>query len=108
MIIQPNKPTVIQLEQTCFACPSAWMGRTVCDKELYIRFRWGCLSAYLNDDVIYSESISDELDGVIDENSVIELLSHVLDFEELRSETHIVEDAWNFPPVHRIIKWDEE
>ena len=36
---------VKEIEQTCVACPSQWEGYTDDGRCIYIRFRWGLLSA---------------------------------------------------------------
>lgn len=46
-------PHVIELAKTCDACPSQWEGRLADGRGIYIRFRWGTLSAEIFDGVEY-------------------------------------------------------
>lgn len=39
-----DKIHVLGLKQTCHACPSQWEARDRQGRELYFRYRWGCLS----------------------------------------------------------------
>lgn len=73
---------------TCGACPSQWEGRTTDGEYVYIRFRWGFLSAGIGpslDDAIvpgasqrrgrtiYAEQVSDGLDGSMTTDRMLEL-----------------------------------
>jgi hypothetical protein len=66
--------TVVELEQTCGACPSQWEGRTDDGRYVYIRYRWGFLRlgvgytfwAAVGADT-WGEQIGDGLDGSMDE-----------------------------------------
>ena len=33
---------VVSVEQTCFACPAQWSGKTDDDRDVYVRYRGGC------------------------------------------------------------------
>lgn len=70
---------VDNLHQTCSACPSQWEGKTDRGHNVYVRYRWGCLSVrvslYPDGDAVdgvevYSEQIGDEYDGCIDWGTV--------------------------------------
>lgn len=68
---------VIEIQQTCGACPSQWEGRLLDGRYFYARYRWGHLAvtagasvddavgAYWteNPDVIYEGVHGDGLDG---------------------------------------------
>lgn len=46
-----DRDTVIQiydLQRTCIACPSQWEGRVNDAGSIYIRYRWGRLTAHLS------------------------------------------------------------
>jgi hypothetical protein len=76
---------VKDLEQTCAACPAQWEFRTFRDRPAYVRFRWGHLSIRIGPpggDVydavggyeIYSEQMSDGMDGSIEWEKVYDKL----------------------------------
>lgn len=82
---------VIELKQTCNACPSQWDGKTDDGRILYVRYRWGYLSVCLGQDTgdeydgvrgeeIYGESVGDALDGVMEERDMKFHTSYVLDW----------------------------
>lgn len=75
-------PEVVELTMTCSACPAQWNGKTKCGQEVYIRFRWGFLSASLDGVSIYGESLGDTLDGYMDEPEMKKALVNVLFFNE--------------------------
>ena len=51
-----------KLKMTCSACPSQWEGTLSDGREIYIRFRWGCLSAGIGDSILdaVDNSMKDE------------------------------------------------
>lgn len=69
-----DRMKITHLRQTCFACPSQWEAILEDDSELYIRYRWGNFSVYKNDKLVYHDSIGDNLDGVMDQDQMLELL----------------------------------
>ena len=84
-----TKPTVKKLSKTCDACPSQWEGETTDGRVVYIRYRWGYLSAGIGADIgeavrdnLYEEQIGGELDGYIMEYDMKAFLVDVFDFEE--------------------------
>lgn len=71
------------LEQTCWAAPSQWEGRTVDDRPVYIRYRHGTLTVQVGpvgasiDDAlatvpIYDEDVGDKLGSVLDWDEVVD------------------------------------
>jgi hypothetical protein len=68
------------LRQTCSACPSQWDGETSDGKVVYIRFRWGRLTAMVGNDVVFSETTSDPLDGYLSEDEMRAKLAGVMRF----------------------------
>ncbi|MCA1480782.1 hypothetical protein, partial [Bradyrhizobium sp. NBAIM08] len=49
---------IVRLEQTCGACPSQWEGVTDDGRVVYIRYRWGALTAgagYTLDEAVDAE-----------------------------------------------------
>ena len=56
--------TVIKLEQTCFACPAQWDGKTDTGQGIYIRYRYGYLRLDVDGEIgVYGEQVGDGLDG---------------------------------------------
>lgn len=41
---EPTRLRVVELTQTCGACPSQWEGRTADGRHVYVRFRYGYLA----------------------------------------------------------------
>lgn len=85
------KKKVKKLKMTCDFCPSQWEGVLENDDTLYIRFRWGQLTAecgkgpidvdfFENSLVFYSRLIGDAFDGVLSTDEMIKHLEDYLDF----------------------------
>lgn len=75
-----------ELTQTCYACPSQWEGKTVDDRPIYVRYRWGYLSfmvgkkedkSILDYKEIYGEQIGNNIDGVLSEEDMLEEVRNV-------------------------------
>jgi len=79
-----------ELRQTCFACPSQWEGTTADGRDVYIRYRWGNLTASVNGIVVYSNAPGDFLDGVIGDHEMRAYLSRVFVFPAIIPETQLV------------------
>jgi hypothetical protein len=73
---------LVELEQTCNACPAQWEGRTHDGKHVYIRYRWGWLCVGVGvdkDDAVdkafdapyYAASLGNHLDGFISEADML-------------------------------------
>lgn len=65
------------LVKTCFAVPAQWEGETEDGREVYVRYRYGQLKAYVGDpdlkdpywemgEKIINRQIGDDLDGLMD------------------------------------------
>ncbi|PCI28141.1 hypothetical protein COB55_04495 [Candidatus Wolfebacteria bacterium] len=74
---------VIDITQTCGACPSQWEGKLKDGRMFYARYRWGFLSIEISkqptDDIrmameeqVYGEQLGDGFDGVLSENTLKE------------------------------------
>jgi hypothetical protein len=74
------KYKVARLTQTCDGCPSQWSGTTDNGLSVYIRFRWGYLSAEVGNQTAYGKQISDGLDGFLSTDDMQKCLSKVLIF----------------------------
>ena len=80
------------IEQTCYACPSQWEIKLEDGRMVYVRYRWGYLSARLSpnktDDImdavsgkeIFGKTIGDKLDGYISESRLRTLLKDILEW----------------------------
>lgn len=79
---------LVNLEQTCVACPSQWEGSTIDGRSVYIRFRHGHLTAGVGPTVddacrafvnLASLRVGDEYDGVMSTDQMLARLAHVLE-----------------------------
>lgn len=85
--VQLTKPKLklYNLVQTCFACPSQWDAKDEEGGEIYIRFRFGNLTAQRSivpggspfGDYLYDESVSDGLDGTMSEEEMLSKLNAI-------------------------------
>jgi hypothetical protein len=84
---------VYDLRRTCIACPSQWEGRINDCGSIYIRYRWGTLTARVSmadanavraDTCLYEDDIGlrtgDRLGGYMDTGEMREALAHVCRF----------------------------
>lgn len=104
------KIQITQLAMTCSACPSQWEGTTVGGGSVYIRYRYGWLTASVGPDLdsavlpidqakadllaemgwtgvtvnggtfVYDDRIGDEYDGVLSDAEMRRLLGDVFEF----------------------------
>lgn len=82
---------ITKIKQTCWACPSAWEGKTDNDEDVYIKYRYGVLSLTVDDILVEKLFVGDGLDGVMDLDKAIEALS---------SHITISEEAYkNYKPI---------
>ena len=65
---------ITELEQTCFACPSQWEGKTETGKEVYIRYRWGYLSIRVDEEEMHVGKLGGGFDGHIEESEMLQTL----------------------------------
>lgn len=78
---------IVDITQTCGACPAQWEGKLDDGRMIYVRYRWGHLSARVSpkstDEVmeavdgrsIVDECVGDGLDGVIEWDRVVPYLT---------------------------------
>lgn len=66
---------VVELVNTCHACPSQWDGKLDDNRVLYVRFRYGWFSADLDGHTVFESALGDGLDGHISEQDMKDLLS---------------------------------
>jgi len=82
---------VKKFEMTCGACPSQWEGRTIDNRPIYARYRWGFLSVYVGEtggDVynaintmqVYGEQLGDEMHGVMSTEELINITSGIVNW----------------------------
>jgi hypothetical protein len=74
---------ITQIKQTCYACPSQWSGKSACGQDIYIRFRYGYLQLDVNDETVYGEQMSDEMDGCL---NFIDMKFKLKDYIQISSE----------------------
>jgi hypothetical protein len=89
-----DKPKVISMERTCYACPSQWDGITDDNRKVYIRYRHGQLSvsigepgdeaddAGVNGECIYAGDNGEAFHGFLTYDELREALKDVLDLPE--------------------------
>lgn len=73
-----KKIKIVELIQTCGACPSQWDGITKDGGSVYIRFRHGSLRVELNGDSIFHYSDNRVADGSMDTDEMMEITSQVI------------------------------
>jgi hypothetical protein len=76
---------VTKLRMTCWACPSQWAGETDDGRGLYIRYRYGYLTAEDGGGAeMFGAQIGDSYGGVMNAAEMMRHLSGVLDFSQLQ------------------------
>ena len=77
---------IANLIQTCSACPSQWEFKTDGERNVYARYRWGCLSVRVSEksdgDAVLGVEIlrlqlGDDFNGVIDWGAVEKLIKDI-------------------------------
>jgi hypothetical protein len=63
---------IISLSKTCEACPSQWEGKTAEGKKVYIRYRWGRLTMYIDGQLEFNGTFGDNLDGYMTDTQMLE------------------------------------
>jgi len=77
---EPELIRVKDLTVTCSACPSQWTATEVDTlKPVYVRYRWGRLTVQIGQNIVYSELVGDNMDGV-------------MSTKEMKARTNIVEE----------------
>ena len=82
---------IVELERTCFQCPSQWEGRDREGYPIYIRYRWGYLSIRRGDkgksvnsavcgEEIFGKHIGDSMDGKISFGGLRDLAKDAVTF----------------------------
>ena len=83
---------VVQLSQTCTACPSQWEGRLSNGDYVYIRYRWGNLTIEtgatpdeaVGGNLYVDEQLGDDFDGYIELPAVARASAGIFDFSSVR------------------------
>lgn len=83
-----EKIKVVSLYHTCDACPSQWEGRTSDGKHIYVRYRWGHLTAGVaetSDDAVSQRNFidithGDPFDGCMSFETLVELTQDKIDW----------------------------
>ena len=61
-------------------CPSQWEGRTEDDKYVFIRYRYGWVSVWVDNSMVHGVEHGDARDGVMDEVTLRTVLNGVVDW----------------------------
>lgn len=61
------------LRMTSGTCPSAWVAQTEDREEIYIRYRWGALSVWIEGRAVFNIQHGDDFDGTMDTETMLEL-----------------------------------
>ncbi len=69
-----------EMRQTCSGWSSQWEGKTKDGKYVYVRFRWGVLRVEIDQASLLEKTLSDALDGFLDETQLIDATRGQLDF----------------------------
>jgi hypothetical protein len=91
--IRSQMPLVVELRETCSACPSQWEGRAEDGRWIYIRYRFGLLRVGVGDclaDAVAGAMLDKGVvvewggphDGTMDEETMKWFASTVLRFED--------------------------
>lgn len=81
MIQRIKKILVTDLHMTCSACPSQWEGLTENGDWFYARYRWGVLSVYIDEQMIFNKDFDDPYHGVMSSREMIKHTQHLFDYE---------------------------
>ena len=79
LILQPTKIILLNLIQIGFGCPSAWLADTITGSEIYIRYRYGTLRVYVDDEMVFNQQVGDTYSGVLDTKLMLKTLSVLFD-----------------------------
>lgn len=58
------------LESHNTACPAQWSGETTGGDRVYIRYRFGCLSAWVGGELLYCERVGREYHGEMSDETM--------------------------------------
>lgn len=83
---------VAEIVKTCEACPAQWEGLTNDNCQIYVRYRWGCLSIRIGktgdmsefggvrgDEILYI-NLEDPYDGVMEFDELKTLSAGIVEF----------------------------
>ncbi|WP_030247633.1 hypothetical protein [Streptomyces sp. NRRL S-350] len=74
------------LRVTTFLAPTQVTGTTADGQAVYLRFRWGRVTVDVDDAVVVSEQISDDLDGAMDPHAALRLARAAAGFQAATPE----------------------
>lgn len=97
---------LVELEKVCFACPSAWEGKTDKGEEFYARFRWGKFRAELNGVTFYEKDLGDGYDGLMETDEMIELLG--LEVDQDLIDKNMTDWDQISKNIEEFVRWHEE
>jgi len=98
---------LVELEKVSWACPSAWKGKTDKCEEFYARFRWGKLSAKINNITFYENLIDEEgYNGFMETDEMVKLLE--LEVEQELIDKNMTDWVQISKNVDSFIEWYEK
>lgn len=98
-----QKAILIEMSNTCYACPSQWEGKLNDGRLVYVRYRYGGLSIRVaniaSDDIadavrgneLFYEEIGADLDGTLHAKDMLTHLTKFFDVEDTLKEKLIIE-----------------
>jgi hypothetical protein len=69
------------LNMTTDACPTQWKGRTVDDKDVYLRYRFGSFTARINDELFMVADCEHSMDGCMSTEQMQTLTALLFDWK---------------------------
>lgn len=94
-----KKVKVVELFQTCNACPAQWEGKTADGDYIYVRYRWGFLGIGLGKTFaeavrggvdVWAKQHGDSLDGYLPYEEMVDLTKGVVDWPKPDEVQHRV------------------
>lgn len=86
--MQPKKKSIRKVVLTELSypegvCPTQWHGLSG-EKLVYIRYRWGNLTASVDNELVAEKPFGDRYCGMLEDDDMLELLGEVFDFTAVR------------------------
>lgn len=97
-VVRPLK--LVSMTQTCWGCPSQWDAMTDDGRQVYIRYRWGCLSvrvgkpgdmteyAGVRGEPFIDEQHGDGLDGIMSTETLIRVCGSRVEWPNAEGQHH--------------------
>ena len=75
---------IVELKQTCVACPSQWDAWDDEDNYYYIRYRWGHLTITIHEvcgELIFEKYLGGAFDGYLELDKLKEITKDIFQFD---------------------------